>query len=346
MRFEFGTPWVLGFLALIPVVLVAGRVRSRREGLGFPSAEFAAYLPSSLRRRTLWIPRFLAMTAMGLLCIAAAAPRFVTVQAGDRTEGVAIEIVVDRSGSMGTEMPFADSVASRLDVVLTVVEDFVFGDGERLAGRSSDLIGVVTFARYADTVYPLSLSRQPFREALRTIRPAETEAEDGTSIGDALALAAARLYHAGEDDPEYRLRGKAIILLTDGENNAGSRTPEEAARLAAEWGIRVYAIGVGTGESYLTVNTPFGKQRIPTGNTVDFSSLQRIAEITDGRFWTAGDEEALEKIYREIDEMEKVEIPDPERMQYDDRYLPFVLGALGCLLLSVILSETVHREVP
>lgn len=283
---------------------------------------------------------------MGLLCVAAAAPRFVTVRSGDRKEGVAIEIVVDRSGSMGTEMPFADSVATRLDVVLKVIEDFVFGDEDRLSGRASDLIGVVTFARYADTVYPLSLSRRPFRESLRTIRLAESKAEDGTSIGDALALAAARLYHAGTEDDEYRLQGKAIILLTDGENNAGNRTPEEAAELAAEWGIRVYAIGVGTGESYLTVDTPFGKQRVPTGNTVDFTSLRRIAEKTGGRFWTAGDGEALEKIYREIDEMEKVEIPDPERIQYDDKYLPFLLGALGCLLLSVVLSETVHREVP
>ena len=171
----------------------------------------------------------------------------------------------------------------------------------------------------------------------------------------ALALAAARLRTAEEDlarfaegsqEKEYEIKSKIVILLTDGENNYGKWTPEEAAHLAADWGIKVYTICVGGDEGVGTVKTLFGNFKIPMGTRVDTRPLERVAEITGGIFRRAEDDESLREVYAEIDKLEKSNIESVRYIDYRELFEPFALAALCLLILEVILSTTVFRRIP
>jgi Ca-activated chloride channel family protein len=162
-----------------------------------------------------------------------------------------------------------------------------------------------------------------------------------------LALAAARLRTAEETlRKDYRIKSKVAILLTDGQNNAGKRSPLEAARLAKDWGIKVYAIGIGGRESFVTVRTPLGDYKMPGGPGVDEATLKRIADETGGAFWLAESADKLHQIYREIDRLERTEIESIRHIDYAERFLPFVLIAIALLALEQVLISTIFRRVP
>ncbi|HSG27809.1 MAG TPA: VWA domain-containing protein, partial [Candidatus Krumholzibacterium sp.] len=229
------------------------------------------------------------------------------------------------------------------------------GNGETLGGRPNDLAGMIAFARYADTMAPLTLGHGALLRFLDTVEIVRRKSEDGTAIGDAIALAAARLKTAEEDlakfasetgDKEYEIKSKIMILLTDGQNNSGLRTPVEAARMAAEWGIKIYTIGVGGGESVSTVSTLFGEFKIPSQSRVDTRPLEAVAELTGGVFRLASDEESLRQIYEEIDELEKSEIESVRYVDYRELFVPFAAAALALLILEVVLSTIVFRRIP
>ena len=149
----------------------------------------------------------------------------------DISEGIAIEMVVDRSGSMGQEMQYEGKEMTRLEVVKDVFQRFVYGDGKSLEGRPNDLIGIISFARYAETACPLTLSQKVLKTLVDKIDLARDQSEDGTAIGEALALGIARLHTADEtlakqlkkQKTDYHIKSKVIILLTDGENNVGRK---------------------------------------------------------------------------------------------------------------------------
>jgi Ca-activated chloride channel family protein len=235
-------------------------------------------------------------------------------------------------------------------VVKAVFEDFVIG-GDGLPGRPNDLVGMIHFARYPDTVCPLTLSHGTLQELIRSVALVEQRAEDGTAIGDAVALAAARLRTAeetlaaktGESAAEYEIKSKIIILLTDGENNAGERTVADAGKLAAEWGIKVYAIGVGEDRG---LKTPFGVFNVPKSPGIDDASLRRLAEGSGGIYRLAIDSQSLLDVYKEIDELEKSEIEAMRYLDYRELFLPFALAAFGLLLLEGVLRTTVLRSIP
>jgi Ca-activated chloride channel family protein len=273
----------------------------------------------------------------------------------DVTKGVAIQMVVDRSSSMSAEMEYRGSRRNRLDVVKKVFEEFIMGNGEELEGRPNDLVGMVAFARYADTMAPLTLGHGALLRFLDQVKIVTRRAEDGTAIGDALALAAARLRTAEEDiarfasdsgEKEYEIKSKIIILLTDGQNNFGKRTPEQAAQLAADWGIKVYTIGVGGDEGVSTVKTLFGNFKVPTGTRVDTRPLQRVAEATGGIFRMADGDESLREVYTEIDRLEKSNIESVRYIDYRELFVPFALAALCLVMLEVFLAATVFRRIP
>jgi Ca-activated chloride channel homolog len=275
---------------------------------------------------------------------------------------------VDRSGSMRQEFLYDGERLNRLETVKHLFKAFVRGNDKDLGGRPSDLIGLVAFARYADTLCPLTLSHDVLGSFIDTVTVVTRENEDGTAIGDALALAAARLRTAEEQleaanggaakgprdsgpasslpKSKYEIKSKVIILLTDGQNNAGRRSPREAARLAAEWGIKVYAVGIGGRDNVQTVRTPFGEYRVPGGPGVDESTLKAIAEETGGAYWLAQSADDLREVYKEIDRMEKTEIESIRYMDYGEKFVPFVLVALGLLLLEQLLLGTVFRRLP
>jgi Ca-activated chloride channel family protein len=243
--------------------------------------------------------------------------------------------------------------ALRLETAKKVFAEFVRGNGADLPGRENDLIGMVVFARFAETVCPLTLAHDILDHFLDRVRLVSRRDEDGTAIGDAIALAAARLKTAEEhlgqtgerNNGEYEITGKVIILLTDGENNRGDYTPEAAARLAREWGIKIYAIGVG-GDEAAALPAIFRGRPLMAGNSGDWETLEKIAEITGGRFWLAEDGESLRAVYEEINRLEKSEFESVRYVNYRERFAPFALAAVVLLLLEALLHQTVLRRIP
>lgn len=353
MRFDFPAAFVI--LPLIPALLILRFARSNgRVGVGFSSTEPISGLPRSLRQRLMFVPSALRVAALALVVVALARPQFGTEQIRDISEGIAIYMVVDRSGSMAAEMQTASGRMNRLQAVKRVFAEFVLGDAKGLSGRPNDLVGMVSFARYADTICPLTLSHSALRRFIDATNLVERESEDGTAIGDAIALAAARLETAEQDlarrggiqREDYTIKSKIIILLTDGENNAGKRSPTEAARLAAEWGIRIYTIGIGGRENYVTIRTPLGVQKIPVRSDIDERTLESVASITDGKFFRADDVDSLREVYADIDRLEKTQVETVRYRDYREAFLPFALAAFIMLALEVLLSSTVFRRIP
>ena len=204
-------------------------------------------VPPSRRLRWLrQVPRLRAL-AVALLIVACAGPQMER-QVGEETrQGIAIELLIDLSSSMDQSLASEGGKAlSRLAGAKRVVEQFV-------RHRVDDLIGLITFARYADTLSPLTMGHDALVEIVHGLVVQERPDEDGTAYGDALALACARLdqldkcqtaERIASADPSAAIHSKVVVLLTDGENNCGLHLPEEAAGLAKKWGIRVYAISM------------------------------------------------------------------------------------------------------
>jgi Ca-activated chloride channel family protein len=227
----------------------------------------------------------------------------------------------------------------RLTAVRKVAGDFINGMGS-LDGRSSDLIGLVTFAGYADSNCPMTFDHEFLvTDVLNSIRIVNERAEDGTAIGDALALAVERLASLDErvkSESGNTIQSKVIILLTDGENNQGDIDPRTAADMAAAMGITVYTIGAGL--------------------QIDEKTLQEIADITDGKYFRATDTESLEEIYAKIDEMERTEITQRTYVNHVDMAVqsvalagftvpPLLFVAFMFLLGDLLLRSTFYRIV-
>jgi Ca-activated chloride channel family protein len=300
-----------------------------------------------------------------LLIVALARPRKGTVISEISTEGVAIEAVVDRSGSMQAEMDFGEKL-NRLEVVKKVLADFIQGGEKGLTGRSSDLVGLITFARYADTVCPLVLSHNVLLEFLKKTEIVKLQSEDGTAIGDAIALAAARLKKAeeeierrnaqlrysqpGQSDHEeqagFKIKSKAIVLLTDGRNNVGEYNPLAAAELAKEWGIKIYTIGIGSAQAFTTIDMLGRTYKMPARQDLDEGLLKAIAEKTGGFYSRADDVEALRNIVKKIDQLEKTNVKAIQYTQYAERYGFLTLSALVLLTLEILAGSTVFRKIP
>lgn len=353
-------PWVLWFLLLIPLLLWQPRVW-RAAPIAFSAAWWADAGGKSIRQRLLFILPTLRALAFIALVIAAARPQWGTGEVRTQTRGIAIMAALDRSSSMLASMPTPQGERTRFEVAQTMFESFVLGDGAgTLPGRPNDLIGLVTFARYAETSTPLVRDHDTLIDIASNLQPAEQRGpEDGTSIGDALALAAARLERAEQDilarerqraeenpeaaetPPDYEIKSKVIILLTDGDERSGQIPALDAARLAAELGIRVYAIAIGA-EELIQLPGGFIQRRAARG--FDQRIPRTIAEITGGRYWSADDAESLRNIYAEIDELEQSEILVTEFTNYEERFTLPAAIALVLLITELLLARTALRR--
>ena len=340
-------------LLLLPAALYLACRKGGRAALRFSALGPIRAAGTSTRQNLSGMPLVLRTLALVLLVIALARPQMGTESVRDLSRGVAIEMVLDRSSSMGAELRYEGRRMTILGLAKTVFRQFVEGDGERLAGRGSDLIGMVTFARYADTSCPLTLAHDALLQFLPSVKLVEQRQEDGTAIGDAVALAAARLQRAEQTlrgqtgrETDYEIKSKVIILLTDGVNNAGDRTVEQAAELAKQWGIKIYAIGIG-GKATSRYQTAFGTFNLPFGGSgVDEKALRTLAQATGGLYRIAEDAEALREVYEEIDQLEKSEIESTRIVDYREIFSGFTLAGLGLLGLEVILAGTVFRRIP
>ena len=352
---RFATPWAFMALLAVPAVLFWLWRFGKPGTVRFSTVGNVRRAGASLRTTFAVAPLALRILALVLIVVAIARPQQGHEKVKDVTKGIAIEMVLDRSGSMGTEMDFLGMRSDRLGVVKKVFSEFIMGNGKSLKGRPNDLVGMVAFARYADTMAPLTLEHGALMRFLESIKVVTRQNEDGTSIGDAIALAAARLRTAEEElsrhaqqegGKEYEIKSKIMILLTDGQNNYGRRQPEEAAQLAKEWGIKIYAIGVGGSEAVRTVHTLFGDFKVPVAEGVNQEGLRQVADMTNGKFFMAEDEKSLRQIYEEIDKLETSEIQSVRFVDYKELFPSFALAALCVMLMEVALANTIFRKIP
>jgi Ca-activated chloride channel family protein len=360
------SPWALLLLLVLPFMGYLLLRKRRAAAVRFPSLVDMKGCPVSWRLRFRPVLTAARLVCLALLMISLARPRKGTVLSEISTEGVAIEVLVDRSGSMQTEMDYEGENLNRLEVVKKVFSDFITGDKQGLGGRGSDLIGLITFARYADTMCPLVHSHDVLVEFLERAEIVRLRSEDGTAIGDALALAAARLKKAEEEIEQrkarlglggekptdsseqsgFKIKSKVIVLLTDGRNNMGEYDPVQAAELAKEWAIKIYTIGIGSAQGYTTIQTMMGPFKMPTHQELDERLLKAIAERTGGFYGRAGNAEALREIVEKIDSLEKTKVKSIQYTQYAEHFGPWTLAALLVLALEMLAGCTVFRKIP
>ncbi len=329
-QFEFVFPWLLPLLAVPPLLwfLRLRQSRNREVSLRLPSTRSIAGLSSWRSTLRPFLP-LLRIAALSALIIALARPRLDLSEESVTAEGIDIVLTMDLSTSMGA----TDFKPDRLEVAKKVARDFV-------SRREFDRIGLVVYAGEAYTKSPLTVDKEIIDRFIAELEMGEIT--DGTAIGTGLATAVNRL-------KDSETASKIIILLTDGENNAGYHSPELAAELAKEFDIRVYTIGVGSGQETLMPSSPLPNGRYtfkPTRGSVDDKLLSFIAETTNGRYFRARDTEELESIYDYIDELEKTEIETTVFKRYEEQFGRFLLIGLGLLFLETVLRYTVLKTVP
>lgn len=334
-NFELRDPLFLLLALLAPVVY---QLASRFPAvLTYSSLDLVAGAPASLRSRAVVLPPLMLALSVICLAVALAGPRTGDATSRVHREGIAITMVVDRSGSMqARDFVKGDTSVSRLDVVKAVFRDFVDS-----SNRDRDLVGLVAFARYADGLCPLTLDHGNLLAILDQVEIATERGEDGTAVGEGLGLAVERV--RAQD-----AKSKVIILLTDGVNNAGDLDPLQAADLAAQHGIKVYSIGAGsTGYAPVPVVGPGGRVVLRRAYVeIDEDTLRAIAERTGGRYFHAANAEALEEVIEEIDRLERSEIAEIRYLEYEHHYAGFVSSALFLIAASALLSGTVLRRLP
>ncbi|HEX6113230.1 MAG TPA: VWA domain-containing protein [Geminicoccaceae bacterium] len=340
MRFQH--PEALLLLLLIPVLMLVLRRRNARRAVGFPtSAELARLRPSFAARLHAALP-WLRALVLGLAVLALAGPQWGVETTRILREGIAIAMVIDRSSSMSAiDLRLEDRPSNRLEVVKATFREFVTGGDAGVEGRGSDAIGMVTFARYADTISPPTLDHEALLGLLDQVGIVELPPEDGTAIGDAIVRAIDML---GQADGA----SKVMILLTDGSYNAGEVEPLVAAQVAGAYGIKIYTIGAGTqGTALMPVAAPDGgTDYLPSEVSIDEATLTQIAQLTDGKYFRATDAEALRSIYAEIDRLEKAQNVAEHHQRYIEIYPLIIALGLALLLLESALVTTRLRAIP
>lgn len=273
------------------------------------------------------LPFVMRLLALSTIIFVLARPQSTSNWSHTTTEGIDIVMSIDLSGSMQAQ----DLKPNRLQAAIDVATEFV-------AGRSNDKMGLVVFAGESFTQCPLTTDQSVLINLFKAIP--DIELQDGTAIGMGLSTAVARI-------KDSEAKSKVIILLTDGENNAGQITPETAAEMAKTFGIRVYTIGVGTnGTAPFPVQTAFGLryQQVPV--KIDEDLLRTIASSTGGEYFRATDNEALKAIYSRIDELEKTKIEKKEYSKKSEEYWRYAVLALLLLMGEILLRNTVLRTIP
>ncbi len=326
-------PWLLALLALLPLVWWLWRRASRPATLRFPGLAIIASIGAGRRAHWRWLPMALRLGAGALLIAALARPQMGKAESRIFSEGIDIMLAVDVSGSMLAEdFTVANQRVNRLEAVKSVVKDFV-------AARPQDRIGLVLFAARPYTQAPLTLDHGWLLQNLD--RATIGMLEDGTAVGSALAAAVSRL------EPSTA-KSRIVVLLTDGQSNAGKVPPKQAAEAAKTLGYKVYTIGAGTtGVAPFPAQDFFGnKVYRPMQVDIDEETLKAVAETTGGRYFRATDTQSLKDIYAEIDKLEKSPAEEPRYTDYEEMAVWLLAPALLLLVGEVLLRHTALRVLP
>lgn len=327
---EFADPYWFWALIIVPVLagLYIYRFFSGRQAsLSFSSLDQMNDLPGNWKSHIHWVQAMLIWTGLVFLIIALARPqeRLTTVERN--AEGIDIVMVLDMSTSMLAE----DLKPNRFEAARQVAKDFV-------DKRETDRIGLVTFAMKSFTVVPPTLDYRLLKQLIDDLEMGVIQ--DGTAIGMGIATAVNRM-------KESPAESKVIILLTDGQNNAGEIDPVTAADLALTYDIKIYTIGAGTrGTAPYPIQDPiFGQRYQNVQVNIDEEMLTQVAELTGGRYFRATDSEQLESVYAEIDELEKTEVEELIYTDYEDKYPLYLSISLILFGLSFLIKITITQTI-
>jgi len=322
--YVFAQPQFLYLLGIIPVLAlwyvwqhplqqVAVRIST--------TSAFREFKPSLkiILRHFLFVLRLI---ACALVIVALARPQFVVSQKMIRSEGIDIMLVLDVSGSMFAR----DFVPNRLEAAKNVAKHFI-------DNRPNDRIGLVVFSSKSYAASPITIDHESLKTIINGVQGGTFET--GTAIGLGIGTAVNRLQQS-------KSNSRVIILMTDGENNAGDVSPMEAAQLASSLGIRVYTIGM---EPYSEQSVTAKSDSIPFFGPTAESLLQQMAAISGGKYFHAMDEKNLAAIYKEIDGMEKTKVDVASFQQNTEAFFPFVLVALIAILVEVLLRYTTFKSI-
>ena len=318
-------PWMLFALLLIPGLLYLRYNRRRRVPIRYSDISLVKTLPRSWAVRAEKVLPLLYAIGWTVLIVALARPQKGLDESVTQTEIVDIVLLVDVSTSMrALDFSTVTQRANRLDKVKEVMESFI-------NKREEDRISIVAFAGLAYTLAPLTLDHGWLIQQLDRLKTGMIE--DGTAVGSAIASAVNRLR-------DSKAISKVIILLTDGDSNAGNISPENAAQAAKALGIKVYTVGAGKeGMVPMPVRDPFGGERIrQVQSSIDEKTLMHIADVTGASFFRARDAKSLSKVYEEIDELEKTKVEIEKFTRYEERFQPFLIAALLCFILEKLLT--------
>jgi Ca-activated chloride channel family protein len=345
---DFANPALL-LLLLDAAFAVWWGLRPGRGAFRYPGTADLADLPagrSNLARRGGAVLRG---AGLGLIVLALAGPRWPDPGTRIPTEGIAITILLDVSGSMAErDFKWTDAATgqvreiSRLEAAKRVLGKFVEGGtldgGQELAGRDNDLIALVTFATRPETVCPLTLSHSVLLDLLDQEQPRSIPSESQTNIGDAIGLGLHRLRDAGK-------RKQVLVLLTDGEHNVGppAYLPTAAAQLAGNLHVPIYVIDAGS-------DTPTTEAGLEPGSVADRlkakKTLQKVAHITNGQYFEAQDTKSLVEACARIDELERTPIESYQYRRYYEAYPWLGLAAFLVIGLLLTLEMTAWRRLP
>ena len=330
---RFANPEYLWLLVVLPLLLIWRGRRGPLPAIEYPSLGLLREVARRTRSRLGSVLAGLPLLALGLLIVAVARPQQGQTNATVHASGVDIMMLLDVSGSMQSLDFKLDGVpSSRVDVVKSVVRKFI-------EARPDDRIGLTIFAGLPYLVSPVTLDHAWLLGNLDRVHIGDIE--DGTAIGSALASGLNRLRN-------QTAKSKLIILMTDGQNNSGQITPLTAAEAAKALGVKVYTIGIGVrGEAPIPVTDAFGRKRIVMEKVdVDEDTLKRIATATGARFYRATDTGSLNRIYDEIDKLEKTSFSVHSFERWEELFDWPALAALVVLGLSLLSQFTLRRRIP
>ena len=314
------------YLIFIPLVIYIFLIRKNRSAMKFSSVKL---LKSKGFKKTIKhkIGKYLICLSFILLVVAMARPQLTEESAPVQQNGIDIAMVLDVSGSMES----VDFKPNRLEVARKTIEDFV-------EERSRDRISLIIFAGTAYTRIPLTLDHNIVNESLQEISTTSVN-EEGTAIGMAVSVGLNRL-------KKSEASSKIMILVTDGDNNAGAINPNTAAVLAKELGIKIYTIGVGTDKTIVPVQV-FGRTKYQQyEGGLNEELLKGIAETTDGKYYRARDSEALAQIFSDINGLEKTEFDQDNFTEYKELAFILIKLALILLLMGIFLDRYYFIQIP
>ena len=331
---NFASPWwLLGLLSIPLLAWLRGR-SGRESAFVYSSLTLVKGITELSRSRAGAFLLNLRWLALALLFVGMARPQVGGGQVPLKASGIDIAVAVDLSGSMAAEdFELHGERVNRLIMLKDVLKTFI-------ENRPSDRIGLVAFATEAFIAAPPTLDHDFLNRVLDRLELGVIDG-DQTAIGSGLGAAVNRLR-------ELKSKSRIVILMTDGQNNAGKIPPLTAAEAAQALGVKVYTIGIGTrGIAQIPVRDAFGRKvyvRQPVD--IDEDTLTKIAEKTGGKYYRADTSDTMRRIYAEIDKLEKTEVETKRHAYYEELMSWFVLPALGLLALELLLGQTVWRKLP